>query len=171
MFLQKNNIFLDLSKNQKSSLISYLRNFSKKNNESSIDDILDLFVEEELYYFNVGNPHFEWILPFFDKESFLKEIKAVLKHYKFEMELKEKQRPYIEKQKEFIKKERKRQQEIKQSRESPTTKQLKYYKKLCSKYSLPVEDLTVLSKLDLKNMIAKIIADHEKDVFKCLESN
>lgn len=169
MFIQKNNIFLDLTKNQKASLLSYVKNFVKKYGEKSVDEILELYLEEETYYYEVGNPHFEWIIDLFEKDSFIKELKYLIKQHKDILIQKEKQKPFLEKQKEFLKKERKKAQEYKMSKEKPTKKQLSYYKSLCEKYKKPKSDTQNLSKLDLKNLIAKIIEDNETKVFKCLE--
>lgn len=171
MFIQKNNIFLKLSKNQKSSLVSFLRNFTKKNNDLSVEEICNLFIEEEVYYFEVGNPHFEWIIPAFEDETFLKEIKFLIKSYKEQLKQKELQKPYLEKQKAYMKEQRKKLQELKLSKELPTEKQLKYYDRLCKKYNLEKIETENLSKLDLKNMIARIVEDSEQEVFKCLGKN
>ena len=169
MFIQKNNIFIDLTKNQKASLLSYIKNFVKKHEEKSVDEILKLYVEEETYYSDVGNPHFEWILDLFEKDSFLKELKYLIKQHKDILHQKEKQKPFLEKQKKFLKEERQKAQAFKMSKEKPTKKQLSYYKSLCEKYKLAKAETENLSKLDLKNLIAKIIEDNESKVFKCLE--
>lgn len=169
MFIQKNNIFLDLTKNQKASLLSYVKNFVKKHELKSIEEILELYIEEETYYFDVGNPHFEWIIDLFEKDNFIKELKYLIKQHKDILEQKEKQKPFLEKQKMFLKEERKKAQEFKMSKEKPTKKQLSYYKSLCKKYKLAKTETENLSKLDLKNLIAKIIEDNESKVFKCLE--
>lgn len=163
MFIQKNNIFLELSKNQKASIIAFLRNFTKKNSSLSDEEILNLFIEDEAYYFEVGNPHFEWIIPLFDNESFLREVKYLIKSYKQQIVQKELQRPYIEKQKAYMKEQRKKMQEMKLSKESPTDKQLKYYNSLCKKYNLEKVETKNLSKLDLKNMISKILLENPTD--------
>lgn len=169
MFIQKNNIFIDLTKNQKASLLSYIKNFVKKHEVKSIEEILELYIEEETYYFDVGNPHFEWIIDLFEKDSFIKELKYLIKQHKDILLQKEKQKPFLEKQKIFLKEERKKAQEYKMSKEKPTKKQLSYYKSLCEKYKIQKADFENLSKLDLKNLIAKIIEDNESKVFKCLE--
>lgn len=171
MFIQKNNIFLELSKNQKASLIAFLRNFTKKNAELTVEEIINQFIEDEVYYFEVGNPHFEWIIPLFELDSFLKEIKLLVLSYMQQIAQKELQKPYIEKQKAYMKEQRKKLQELKLSKEPPTEKQIKYYNSLCKKYNLNKAETENLSKLDLKHMISKIIEDQEREVFKCLERN
>ena len=127
MFIQKNNIFLELTKNQKSFLVSYLKNYTKKNEANSTSEILYSFIDDETYYFEIGNPHFEWIIPMLEQQKFLDELKCLIAQYKFQLEQKERQRPFLEKQKEFAKRERKKQQEYKLSKELPTEKQIKYY--------------------------------------------
>lgn len=171
MFVQKSNLFLDLTKNQKASLVSYLKNFVKKHQDKNESDILDCFLEDEQYYYDVGNPHFEWIIELFEDDGFIKEVIFLIKQYKNQMKVKEQQKPFLEKQKLYMKEQRKKAQEFKLSNEPPTEKQLKYYKSLCSKYKLSQSSFEGLSKLDLKNMIGQIIEEHEKEVFKCLEKN
>ncbi len=171
MFVQKNNLFIELSKNQKASLISFIKNFTKKNPDLSEDEILDLFIEDEQYYLKVGNPHFEWIFEYVEQESFLKELKYLIKQYKSQILHKELQKPFLEKQKAYMKEQRKKFQELKLSKEPPTPKQLKYYERLCKKYGIEKLDTKELSKLDLKNMIAKIVEEKESEVYKCLEKN
>ena len=46
------------------------------------------------------------------------------------------------------------------SKEKPTKKQLYYYEKLCKRYNIEKKNVEVLSKLDIKNEIAGIIAEH-----------
>lgn len=171
MFIQKNNIFLDLSKNQKSALISFLKNFVKKYSNLSIDEIADEFMQEEQYYFDVGNPHFEWSISEFENDIFIKDLKYLIKQYLMQLQEKEKQKPFLEKQKAYAKEQRKKAQDFKMSKEKPTQKQLKYYASLCDKYKLDKKDTSNLSRLDLKNLISKIIEDADSKVRKCLENN
>ncbi len=162
MYYLKNTIFLDLTKNQKASLFSFLKSFVKKHAEKSNDEILELFTEDEQYYFEQGNPHFEWIIEFFEDEKFLKEILVLIKENKKQLEIKEAQKPYLEKQKAFAKEQRKKASEFKMKLERPTKKQLYYYEKLCKQYKIEKENTDSLSKLDLKNMIGKILDDGQQ---------
>lgn len=162
MFSLKNVIFLELTKNQKASLIAFLRNFTRKHAELSSEDIINLFVEDETYYNNVGNPHFEWIIPLFEKDGFMREITLLIKQYQQQLVEKEKQKPYLEKQRLYLKEQRKKLQDIKLSKEPPTEKQLKYYKTLCKRYDLTISLADNLSRLDLKNMISKIVDESAK---------
>lgn len=162
MYYLKNTLFLDLTKNQKASLFSFLKSFVKKHNDKTTDEILNRFIEDEQYYFEQNNPHFEWIIEEFEKDKFLKELKTLINENKKQLEIKETQRPFIEKQKAFAKEQRKKASEFKMSKEPPTKKQLYYYDKLCDKYKLEKADTNNLSRLDLKNLIGKIIEDEQQ---------
>lgn len=159
MYYLKNSLFLDLTKNQKASLFSFLKSFVKKHAEKSNEEILELFMEDEQYYFEMSNPHFEWIIERFEEDKFLKEISVLIKENKNQIKLKEAQKPFLDKQKELAKVQRKKAAEFNMSKEKPTQKQLYYYDKLCKQYKIEKEDISSLSKLDLKNMIGKIIDD------------
>lgn len=159
MYYLKNSLFLDLTKNQKASLFSFLKSFVKKHAEKSNEEILELFMEDEQYYFEMSNPHFEWIIERFEEDSFLKELSVLIKENKNQIKLKEAQKPFLDKQKELAKVQRKKAAEFNMSKEKPTQKQLYYYDKLCKQYKIEKEDISNLSKLDLKNMIGKIIDD------------
>lgn len=162
MYYLKNTLFLDLTKNQKASLFSFLKSFVKKHNNKTTDEILSLFIEDEQYYFEQNNPHFEWIIAEFEKDKFLKELKTFINENKKQLEIKEAQRPFLEKQKAYAKEQRKKASEFKMSKEPPTKKQLYYYDKLCEKYKLEKVDTNNLSRLDLKNLIGKIIEDEQQ---------
>ena len=171
MYHLKNTIFLDLTKNQKASLFSFLKSFVKKNFEKTTDEILDLFIEDEQYYYNVQNPHFEWIIEQFENEKFLKELKILIKENKKALEEKEKQKPFWEKQKQLAKEQRRKATEFKMSKEKPSKKQIYYYEKLCDKYKIEKEPLENKSKLDLKTMIGEIIYEHQQDIEKRFDTN
>ena len=80
MYQIKNQIYLDMTKNQKSALCNFLRALVKKSPELSVDDILDKFLEDERYYLEIGNPHFEFLEDYLDREDFLKETTLYLKN-------------------------------------------------------------------------------------------
>ena len=157
MYYLKNTLFLDLTKNQKASLFSFLKSFVKKHNDKDTEAILDLFLEEEQYYFDVQNPHFEWIIDYIECEKFLKELKILINENKKQLAIKEKQKPFLEKQKAFAKEQRKIASEYKMSKELPTKKQLYYYEKLCKRYNIEKVDIEDKSRLDLKQMIGNIL--------------
>lgn len=162
MYYLKNTLFLELTKNQKASLFSFLKSFVKKHNEKSCDEILDLFIEDEEYYYAQNNPHFEWIIQEFEKESFLKELKILINENKKQLNLKEAQKPFLEKQKALAKEQRKRANEFKMAKEKPTKKQIYYYEKLCKKYNLEQKDTENVSRLEMKNRISEILANEQR---------
>ena len=53
MYQIKNQIYLDMTKTQKSALCNFLRALVKKSQDLSVDDILDKFLEDEKYYFDI----------------------------------------------------------------------------------------------------------------------
>ena len=156
-FFNKNEAFSDLTKTQKAALLSHLKRFVKKYPNFDVQKIVEEFIEEENYYLEVGNPHFEWIFEYFERDVFLNEIKTYISHLLFELEQKEKQKPFLEEQKKRAKQIRKQAQEFKMSKESPTKKQLYYYEKLCEKYKIVPKDTTTLSRLDMRNYIDEIL--------------
>lgn len=171
MYYLKNTLFLDLTKNQKASLIGFLKSFVKKHSEKNTAEILDLFIEDEQYYFEVENPHFEWIIPLFESEKFLKELVLLINENKKQLQQKELQKPFIEKQKQLAKEQCKKATEFKMSKEPPTKKQLYYYEKLCKQYCIEQKDIAQMSRLDLKNIIGEILDEHSKPAEKGFDSN
>ncbi len=165
MYYLKNTLFLELTKNQKSSLFCFIKSFVKKHCDKSCDEILQLYIEDEQYYYAQNNPHFEWIIKEFEKDNFIKELKILINENKKQLEIKEKQKPFLEMQKKIAKEQRKKTSEFKMSKQPPTKKQLYYYEKLCKKYNLDMDDTSSLSKLDLKNKISEII-DNEQETAK-----
>ena len=158
MYEIKKQIYLDLTKNQKSALCNYLRAYVKQHISLGADEIFESFVEDEQYYLELNCSRFEFLASQIGENSFktdtLKYIKECKKYYEY----KEKQRPIIEAQKEYEKKKRAFLREVKMSKESPTKKQLYYYEKLCKKYNIEKRELE--SKLDARNEIDKIITEH-----------
>ena len=161
MYEIKKQIYLDLTKNQKSALCNYLRALVKKSPENSADDIIEKFLEDEKYYLEINASRFEFLAEKLYDNQFLSDtelyIKECIKYYEY----KKKQEPIIQAQKEFEKKKRKFLQEVKMGKEPPTKKQLYYYDKLCKKYNLEKKELN--SKLEARDEIDKIIKEHEKD--------
>ena len=154
---------MELDKTQKSALCNFLRALVKKSPDFGAYEILDKFFEDEHYYFDVGNPHFEFLREFLESESFKEDTLKYIQECKKYYEYKESQKPFIEKQKEFEKQKRKFLQEKKMSKESPTKKQLYYYECLCKKYNIEKQDTSEFSRLDLKNIISGIIDEHSRD--------
>ena len=136
MYAIKKEIYLDLTKNQKSALCNYLRALVKKSQELSVYELWEIFVEDEKYYLELNCSRFEFVAELLDSDNFRKDTLKYLKECKKYYDYKEKQRPIIEANKEFEKKKRKFLQEVKMSKEAPTKKLLYYYERLCNKYNI-----------------------------------
>lgn len=171
MYYLKNTLFLDLTKNQKASLFSFLKSFVKKHNDKSTDEILELFIEDEQYYYEVENPHFEWIVELFENDRFIKEIKTLINENKKQLKIKEAQKPYLEKQKQIAKEQRQKASMFKMSKEEPTKKQIYYYDRLCKQHNIEKENLDGKSRLDVKNMIGKILDDTQEPAKKGFDTD
>ena len=159
MYEIKKEIYLDLTKNQKSALCNYLRALVKKSQSLSVDDIFENFTAGEKYYLELECSRFEFLAEIIDSDTFKKDTMKYLKECKKYYDYKEKQRPIIEANKEFEKKKRKFLQEVKMSKDAPTKKQLYYYERLCKKYNIEKKELT--SKLEARDEIDKIIREHD----------
>lgn len=161
MYEIKKEIYLDLTKNQKSSLCNYLRAQVKQSMQLSVNEIFEKFVEDEKYYLELNCSRFEFLQDILYDEKFQQDTLKYIKECKKYYEYKEKQRPIIEANKEYERKKRAFLREVKMSKEEPTKKQLYYYEKLCKKYCLDKKELS--SKLEARNEIDKIIKEHETD--------
>ena len=164
MYQVKKQIYLNLTKNQKSSLCSYLRAYTKKHVQLDVYEIFDKFIQDENYYQELGCSKFEFLCNILQEDSFKEDTINYISECKKYYEYKEKQRPIIEANKAFEKKKRKFLQEVKMAKEPPTKKQLYYYEKLCKKYNL--EKNEIKSKLDARNEIDKIINEHACHYYK-----
>ena len=136
MYQIKNQIYQEMTKTQKSALCNFLRALVKKSPQFSVEDILDKFLEDEKYYLEINNPHFEFLQNYLDDNKFLDETLLYLKECRKYYDYKKKQEPLIQAQKEFEKKKRNFLKEVKMSKETPTKKQLYYYDRLCKKYNI-----------------------------------
>ncbi len=169
MYEIKKQIYLDLSKNQKSALCNFLRALVKKSLDLTVYEIWDSFYADEKYYLELNCSRFEFLVEFIEEDDFKSDTIKYLKECKKYYEYKEKQRPILEANKELEKKKRKFLQEVKMSKEPPTKKQLYYYDKLCKKYNIEKMDLT--SKLEARNEIDKIITDHAPKQYDYIEED
>lgn len=169
MYEIKKQIYLDLSKNQKSALCNYLRALVKKSPDLSIYDIWESFTADEKYYLELNCSRFEFLAELIDENTFKSDTLKYLKECKKYYDYKEKQRPILEANKEFEKKKRKFLQEVKMSKEAPTKKQLYYYDKLCKKYN--IEKIELTSKLEARNEIDKIITEHAPKQYEYIEED
>ncbi|HIT93227.1 MAG TPA: hypothetical protein IAD11_09975 [Candidatus Stercorousia faecigallinarum] len=150
-----------MTKTQKSALCNFLRALVKKSPQFSVEDILDKFLEDEKYYLEINNPHFEFLQNYLDDNKFLDETLLYLKECRKYYDYKKKQEPLIQAQKEFEKKKRNFLKEVKMSKETPTKKQLYYYDRLCKKYNIEKKELT--SKLEARNEIESILNEYSRD--------
>lgn len=157
----KNILFLYLTPRQKSQLLGTLKAYHKKFNDLSSLDIIDKFLEDEKYYIEIENPHFEFLKDYFEDDLFLKELKKYFDFLSFQNEQLKQMEPYLQKQKELLKIQRKKAQEFKMSKMPPTKKQLFYYDKITKSHNVEKKDTTNASRLDLKNWIMEIIKDNE----------
>ncbi len=161
MYEIKKQIYLNMTKNQKSALCGFLRALVKKSPELNVQDILDKFLEDERYYLEINASRFEFLADVIDDDQFLNDTELFLKECRKYYDYKKKQEPIIQAQKEFEKKKRKFLQEVKMSKEQPTKKQLYYYEKLCKRYGIEKKELA--SKLEARDEIDKILSEHEAD--------
>lgn len=160
MYQIKSRIYLDFDKTQKSGICNNIRALVKQNLGLTCSEILDKFIEDEKYYLELETSRFPFLKDVIDSENFLKDTELYIFECKKYYEYKEKQKPLIEKQKEFEKKKRKFLQEVKMSKEEPTKKQLYYYDKLCKRYSIEKKEIENLSKLDLRDEIERILNEY-----------
>lgn len=159
MYEIKKQIYLDLTKTQKSALCNFLRALVKKSPELSVDEIMQKFVEDERYYLEINNSRFEFLENLLDDLQFLKDTEKYLAECRKYYDYKKSQEPIIQAQKEFEKKKRAFLKEVKMSKDAPTKKQFYYYEKLCKKYNLEKREL--VSKLDARDEIDRILREHQ----------
>lgn len=158
MYEIKKQIYLNLTKNQKSALCNSIRALVKKSPELNVNEILEKFLDNERYYLEINAPHFEFLAELFDDEQFLSDTRLYIKECRKYYDYKKKQEPIIRANKEFEKEKRKFLQEIKMGKQPPTKKQLYYYERLCKKYNLDKKELS--SKLEARDEIDRIIKEH-----------
>ena len=151
----KSSLFLYLTPRQKSQLLGTLKSYFKKFQQYSIDELCNKFLEDEKYYLDVGNPHFEFVQEFLENSELYNDLKKFFEYCEFE-----KSEPYIQKQKELAKLARKKAQDFKMSKLKPTQKQLNYYDRITKAYNIPKKDTQNASRLDLRNWITEIIDEY-----------
>lgn len=155
MYEIKKQIYLDMTKTQKSALCNFLRALVKKSPELSTEEILQKFLDDERYYLEINSSRFEFLEDFLEEEQFLKDTEKYIIECRKYYDYKKSQEPIIQAQKEFEKKKRAFLREVKMSKETPTKKQLYYYDKLCKRYNIEKKELT--SKLEARDEIDKIL--------------
>lgn len=160
MYNIKNSIFLYLTPRQKSQLLGTLKAYFLKFPALSALDLIDKFFEDEKYYLEIDNPHFEFMKDYFEDEQFYNDLKKYFDFLFYEKEQKKQMEPYLEKQKQIAKELRKKAQEFKMSKLKPTKKQLYYYDKITKNHNLEKKDVQNASRLDLRNWIMEILDEY-----------
>ena len=153
----KSSLFNYLTPRQKSQLLGFLKSYFKKHIELSVVELCDRFLDDEKYYLDIGNPHFEFTEKYLNDDKFYYDLKKFFEFCLLEKKEKERLRPLIEKQKELLKQARKKASDYKMSKLKPTQKQLKYYDKITSSHNIKKHSLEGASRLDLRNWIMDII--------------
>ena len=161
MYNIKNQVFQEFTKTQKSMLCSFLRALVKKSPNKDTAELFDRFADDERYYLEINNPHFEFLAEILDDENFRRDALLFMNECRKYYDYKKSQEPIIKAQKEFEKKKREFLKEVKMGHELPTKKQLYYYERLCKKYNIEKKELK--SKLEARNEIDRIIKEHEKE--------
>ncbi len=157
----KNCVFLYLTQRQKSQLLGTLKSYFKKFRNLSKDDLTYKFLEDERYYIEINNPHFEFVGEYFEDENFINDIKKFFNYCAYKEEQLALLEPYKQKQKEYAKLQRKKAQEYKMSKLKPTKKQILYYEKLIKAHGLERKNVENPSRLDYKNWIMEILEKNE----------
>lgn len=156
----KNSLFLYLTPRQKSQLLGTLRAYFKKFNSLGALDLAAKFLEDEKYYLDINNPHFEFVGEYLEDDSFFEDLKKFFKYCEWEKKQKELAEPYLEKQKEIAKQMRKKAAEFKMSKLKPTKKQLFYYEKIAKAHNVEKKDTANASRLDVRNWIMELLEDN-----------
>ena len=152
----KSSLFLYLTPRQKSQLLGTLKSYFKKF-ELSSEELVYKFLEDEKYYLDIENPHFEFVKDYLEDDLFFKELKKFFDFCVYEKRQKDLMEPYLDKQKQIAKEMRKKAQEFKMSKLKPTKKQLLYYEKITKAHNVPKKDVESASRLDLRNWIMEIL--------------
>ena len=169
MYDVKKQVYLYLTKNQKSALCNFLRALVKKSPDLSVGDLLEKFIEDETYYLEINASRFEFLSDIINNKDFLNDTELYINECRKYKKKKKKQEPLLKAQKEFEKKKRIFLREVRMSKEAPTSKQLYYYEKLCRKYNIEKKDLA--SKLEARDEIDKIISEHDPSIINLPEAS
>ena len=155
MYNIKKIIFTELSKNQKSDFLSFVKLYVKNFQDCDEESIYYNLLNELEYFKELGQGKFDFIDLCNDQH--LSEIKKYIKACKKHFDYKVAMRPVYEEQKRIQKEIRHKIQEEKQKKELPTKKQISYYKSLCKKNSIEPKNMEELSKYDIKIEISKFL--------------
>lgn len=150
-----------LSQIQRKQLLSFLKSFITKQEILDKNNIFEDFCDEQSYYIEIGRPYFSFMPEVLCDEIFLKDLKGIISELVFKENQKRLQEPMKQKQKEFAKLQRKKAQEYKMHREKPTPRQVSYYKSLCKKNNKAPKDCSLLSKLEIRDLIQAMIEKND----------
>ena len=98
----KSSLFLYLTPRQKSQLLGTLKSYFKKF-ELSSEELVYKFLEDEKYYLDIENPHFEFVKDYLEDDLFFKELKKFFDFCVYEKRQKDLMEPYLDKQKQIAK--------------------------------------------------------------------
>ena len=73
----KNSLFLYLTPRQKSQLLGTLKSYAKKFDLGS-EDLAYKFLEDEKYYLDINNPHFEFVKDYLDDDKFFSDSNLII---------------------------------------------------------------------------------------------
>ncbi|MBR2068773.1 MAG: hypothetical protein IJ877_03320 [Candidatus Gastranaerophilales bacterium] len=158
----KSSLFVYLTPRQKSQLLGTLKSYFKKFANLSNNELCVKFLEDEKYYLEINNPHFEFLDEYLENDDFYKDLKKFFEFCEYEKCEKEKLKPYFEHRKELAKLARKKANDYKMSKLKPTQKQLNYYEKISKAHNIKKHDTQNASRLDLRNWIMEIIDEYNK---------
>ena len=159
----KNSLFLYLTPRQKSQLLGTLKSYFKKFKTLDSENLAYKFLEDEKYYLDIQNPHFEFVKDYLEDNEFLSDLIKFFNYCVWENKQKELIKPYLDKQKELAKELRKKAQEFKMSKLKPTKKQLFYYEKITKAHNIEKKDTQSASRLDVRNWIMEILDKNEQE--------
>ncbi len=160
MYQTKNRIFLDLTKNQKSDFLSFVKIYTKNYIECDEQSIFYNILDEIEYYHELGQGKFNYID--INEQKHMDDIKLYIKACKKYYEYKASQRPIYEEQKRIQKEIKTHILNEKQKKEPPTKKQISYYKALCKRHNLTPKTPEELSKYDIKIEIQKLLDENNQ---------
>ncbi len=159
----KQSLFLYLTPRQKSQLLGTLKSYFKKFPFLNKNELCDKFLEDEKYYLDINNPHFEFMGQYFENDEFYRDMEKFFDFCEYERTQKEKLKPYLDKQKELARLARKKASDLKMSKLKPTKRQLNYYDKITRAHNIRKKDTENATRLDLRNWIMEIIDEYNKE--------
>lgn len=155
MYKIKSLIFLELTKNQKSDFLSFVKIYVKNYKDCDVESIYYNLLDELEYFSGFEPPRYDYID--LSNQKHLDDIRKYVEACKKYLDYKASLKPIYEEQKRIQKEIRARILDSKQQKESPTKKQVSYYKSLCKAKGEPVENIDLMSKYDIKIKIQRLV--------------